>query len=95
MTLLAVRLIDFAIFGSLGGLWIGGAIFIVLLYRWVLRFERGEDPADAAGDEPVGDPVPVKDPVTDVVGPERARPRVAVPQTAAARRGLQAAASEA
>lgn len=47
MALLAVRLIDVAIFASLGGLWIGGAIFIVLLYRWILRFERGEDPTDA------------------------------------------------
>lgn len=44
MTLLAVRLIDLAIFGSLGGLWIGGAIFIVVLYRWILRFEAGEGP---------------------------------------------------
>jgi len=42
MPLLAVRLIDLAIFGSLGALWIGGATFIVLLYRWILRRERGE-----------------------------------------------------
>lgn len=46
MTLLAVRLIDLAIFGSLGGLWIGGAIFIVVLYRWILRFEAEARPAE-------------------------------------------------
>jgi hypothetical protein len=39
MALLAVRLLDLAIFGSLGGLWIAGAVFIVLLYRWIARFE--------------------------------------------------------
>lgn len=43
MPLLAVRLIDLAIFGSLGALWIGGATFIVLLYRWILRLERGDE----------------------------------------------------
>lgn len=41
MVLLAVRAIDVAIFGTLGGLWIGGAVFIVVLYRWIARFERG------------------------------------------------------
>lgn len=50
MTLLAVRLIDLAIFGSLGGLWIGGAIFIVVLYRWILRFERGDGSSASAGE---------------------------------------------
>lgn len=44
MPLLAVRLIDLAIFGSLGGLWIGGALFIVVLYRWILRFEAQPSP---------------------------------------------------
>lgn len=53
MPLLAIRLIDLAIFGSLGGLWIGGAIFIVLLYRWILRFERGDGPTDDAVGVPV------------------------------------------
>ena len=43
MALLAVRLIDLAIFGSLGGLWLGGAAFIVVLYRWILRFEREQE----------------------------------------------------
>ena len=38
-TLLAVRFIDLAIFGSLGTLWIAGATFIFLLYRWIIRFE--------------------------------------------------------
>lgn len=44
MVLLAVRAIDVAIFGTLGGLWIGGAVFIVVLYRWILRYERAEQP---------------------------------------------------
>lgn len=49
MCMLAVRLIDLAIFGSLGVLWIGGATFIVLLYRWILRLERGNGPTTEAG----------------------------------------------
>ena len=81
MTLLAVRLIDLAIFGSLGGLWIGGAIFIVVLYRWILRFERGEGSTSTQG-EPVGEAA------TQVrVEPPRSRARGA-PPTAAAREAL-------
>lgn len=49
MVLLAVRAIDVAIFGTLGGLWIGGAVFIVLLYRWIARFERADEPTGGAG----------------------------------------------
>ena len=41
LVLVSVRLIDLAIFASLGGLWIAGSLFIVALYRWILRFERG------------------------------------------------------
>jgi hypothetical protein len=37
MTLLALRAIDVAIFGTLGALWVGGAVFIVVLYRWIVR----------------------------------------------------------
>lgn len=37
MSLLAVRAIDLAIFGTLGALWVGGAVFIVVLYRWIAR----------------------------------------------------------
>lgn len=44
MPLVAVRFIDIAIFGSLGTLWIGGFIFIVVLYRWLLRYEREQGP---------------------------------------------------
>jgi hypothetical protein len=40
MFLLAVRAIDIAIFGTLGGLWLGGALFIFVLYRWIARSER-------------------------------------------------------
>jgi len=81
MPLLAVRLIDLAIFGSLGMLWIGGATFIWLLYRWILRFERGNGPTTEAG-------VPV--PVPPEPARERLAPRMPLPQTATAREGLVA-----
>jgi hypothetical protein len=42
MTLLALRLVDVAIFGTLGTLWIGGATFVFLLWRWVIVRERAE-----------------------------------------------------
>lgn len=41
---IAVRPIDVAIFFSLGLLWIGGALFIVALYRWIGRYEREQEP---------------------------------------------------
>lgn len=83
MTLLAVALIDLAIFGSLGGLWIGGTVFIVVLHRWILRFERGEGPADSAGETTSSVPsVSVK------AEPVRPQPRPVLPQTAAARQAL-------
>jgi len=47
MVLLAVRAIDFAIFGTLGTLWITGGVFIYFLYRWILRFEAGGRTTDA------------------------------------------------
>jgi hypothetical protein len=78
MPLLAIRLIDLAIFGSLGALWIGGATFIVVLYRWILRFERGDGPSDAAAGEPVRvQPEPAVH--------DRIPSRVVLPQTATAR----------
>lgn len=40
MTLIAVRFVDVAIFGTLGTLWIGGLVFIIALYRWIIRIER-------------------------------------------------------
>ncbi|MEM6995783.1 MAG: hypothetical protein AAF721_35060 [Myxococcota bacterium] len=43
--LLAVRGLDLAIFGTLGGLWLLGAVFIVVLYRWIRRFEGPGDTA--------------------------------------------------
>ncbi len=82
MPLLAVRLIDLAIFGSLGALWIGGATFIWLLYRWILRFERGDDPSTEEGA-----PVPVQ---PEPVVRERVPPRLTIPQTATAHEGLLA-----
>jgi hypothetical protein len=35
-----MRAIDFAIFVTLGGLWAIGAVFIWLVWRWVIRYER-------------------------------------------------------
>jgi hypothetical protein len=84
MPLLAVRLIDLAIFGSLGVLWIGGATFIVLLYRWILRFECGDGPTTEAG---AVLPVPPEPAPRD-----RVPPRVAV-QTATTPDGLVASPS--
>lgn len=81
MPLLAVRLIDLAIFGSLGGLWIGGAIFIWVLYRWILRFERGDGPTDAAA----GAPARVQ---PEPAACELLPSRVAMPHPATAREAL-------
>jgi hypothetical protein len=72
MVLLAVRAIDVAIFGTLGGLWIGGAVFIVLLYRWIARFERSGVPSDGAG-------AVTTRPV--VVSPPAAAPTLGIPAT--------------
>jgi hypothetical protein len=86
MPLLAVRLIDLAIFGSLGALWIGGATFIVLLYRWILRFERGDHPSTEAGVPVLVQP--------EAVPRERIPSRVAaMPQTATARGAYSAPAA--
>jgi hypothetical protein len=82
MPLLAVRLIDLAIFGSLGLLWIGGATFIVLLYRWILRWERSEGPTTEAGVPALVQPVPAPH--------RRVPPRVVLPNTVAAREGRAA-----
>ncbi|MCA9708003.1 MAG: hypothetical protein KDK70_19275 [Myxococcales bacterium] len=83
MTLLAVRLIDLAIFGSLGALWIGGAVFIVVLYRWILRFEAESGPTHAHG-VPVEEPAPPKQVESDPAP----RHAVRLPHTAAARQAL-------
>ena len=80
MPLLAVRLIDLAIFASLGALWIGGAIFIVLLFRWILQYERGEGPTREAG-------VPAHTEL-ETRGRARMAPRMPIPHTATAREGL-------
>lgn len=80
MPLLAVRLIDLAIFGSLGALWIGGATFIWLLYRWILRLERGDEPNIEAGVPVLAKPEPAPQ--------ARISARIGIPQTATAREGL-------
>lgn len=79
MPLLAVRLIDLAIFGSLGALWIGGATFIVLLYRWILRLERGDEPSNAAGVPVIAERSPA--------ARGHASPRATIPQAVTAREG--------
>lgn len=59
MTLLAARPVDFAIFFTMGGLWLFGAVFIVLVWRWFLRFERREG---SSFDPPVEQRRPVPPP---------------------------------
>ena len=79
MPLVAIRLIDVAIFGSLGTLWVGGFIFIVVLYRWLLRYEREHGPTTP-------DAVAIDEPES-VEEPERVLPR-GIPSTATAREAL-------
>lgn len=47
--LIAVRPIDLAILGTLGALWLGGALFIFVLYRWIIRYERAQGGGDPTG----------------------------------------------
>jgi hypothetical protein len=47
--LIAVRPIDVAILGTLGALWLGGALFIYVLYRWIIRYERAESSGTPPG----------------------------------------------
>lgn len=58
MTLLAVRFIDIAMAFSMGGLWLFGAGFIYVLYRWILRFEAQEHATD--DDRPSRAPTPTR-----------------------------------
>jgi hypothetical protein len=46
MGLIAMRAIDLAIFGTLGTLWAVGAVFIYLVWRWVIRYERSRTTED-------------------------------------------------
>ncbi|MBV1859026.1 MAG: hypothetical protein KUG77_11495 [Nannocystaceae bacterium] len=39
MSLLALHVLDVAIFGTMGGLWIFGAAFIYFVWRWAMRTE--------------------------------------------------------
>ncbi len=83
MVLLAVRLIDLAIFGSLGGLWLGGVLFIVVLYRWILRYERAGAGAGVIANADAG----VTGDAPEVLTPDRAvtRPERRVPAGPTAR----------
>ena len=62
MGLLAVRAIDLAIFGTLGGLWLFGATFIYVLYRWIARYERENGIDGGASARPVAKPTVVETP---------------------------------
>ena len=64
MGLLAIRAIDLAIFGTLGGLWVFGAAFIYVLYRWIARYERenGVDGGASAQSAKVAKPAVVHEP---------------------------------
>jgi hypothetical protein len=64
-SLIAIRPIDLAIFGTLGALWVGGALFVYLLYRWILRYERAQGSGDS--------PDVAKSPVDDAHAPSRPR----------------------
>ena len=60
MSLLALRFLDVAIFGSMGGLWIFGATFIYFVWRWAIRTEEERTkPVMRAGDPPVPPAAPL------------------------------------
>jgi hypothetical protein len=60
MLLLAVRPLDLAIFGTMGGLWIFGAAFIYFVWRWAARTEEERaNPVMRAGDPPVPPAAPL------------------------------------
>ncbi len=59
MSLLALRPLDLAIFGTMGGLWIFGAAFIVFVWRWAIRTQAERDaPVMRADDVPPPPPAP-------------------------------------
>lgn len=61
MSLLALRFLDVAIFGSMGGLWIFGATFIYFVWRWAMRTEEERSkPQMQAGDPPVPPAAPLQ-----------------------------------
>ncbi len=61
MSLVALRPLDVAIFGTMGGLWIFGAAFIYFVWRWVMRTEQERtNPVMLARDAPIP-PAPLTD----------------------------------
>lgn len=53
MSLLALQVLDVAIIGTMGGLWIFGAAFIYFVWRWAARTEAERaSPVMRAGDPP-------------------------------------------
>ena len=52
MSLLALQLLDVAIFGTMGGLWIFGAAFIYFVWRWAIRTEAERANPVMQGGEP-------------------------------------------
>ncbi len=70
MSLLALQVLDVAIFGTMGSLWIFGAAFIYFVWRWAMRTEAERaNPAMGAGDPPAPPVVPLT-----------ARPAAALPE---------------
>ena len=60
MSLLALQVLDVAIFGTMGGLWIFGAAFIYFVWRWAMRTEEERaNPVMRAGDPPVPPAAPI------------------------------------
>ncbi len=53
MSLLALQVLDVAIFGTMGSLWIFGAAFIYFVWRWAMRTEAERaNPVMRASDPP-------------------------------------------
>ncbi len=74
MLLLALRPLDVAIFGLMGGLWIFGAAFIYFVWRWAMRTEEERaNPVMRAGDPPVPPAAPIS--------PRRSKPRASESRT--------------
>lgn len=60
MSLLALQVLDVAIFGTMGSLWIFGAAFIYFVWRWAMRTEAERaNPVLHAGDPPVPPAAPL------------------------------------
>ena len=82
--MLALQLLDVAIFGTMGGLWIFGAAFIYFVWRWAMRTEAERaNPVMQAGDPPFPPaPALARLPTTPVVEPLPAELSAGMPSPA-------------